>query len=295
MIAMDFQKYNFEQMEKEWNNNNLIMFEAGDVDNEGKMKSESVIKKNMIAYIYITKLPSGTKESLSRVLLRGEVIDEPHPVHYNEIYLNSKKTDLVGGYSVGNLVTLRKEDLEDNDYFSREFLKEKEVGFNVPQHINTNLSNNLIELLDQGFKSNGNKNDFKTLIDHFNRKCYFCGKIGKKGDHKTFRRRNGTDYYEYHHFIQQCKGRDKKEIEHIVNAPENGIWLCSNCHNKIHYGNVDDVNEMIEVLWQDERIQSMLKRNGFESFTFLNGDPLGWIKSTYYNDNDFAPKENDNV
>ena len=60
--------------------------------------------------------------------------------------------------------------------------------------------------------------------------------------------------------------------------------LCANCHRRIHLGREDDVNEMIDCLWNDEKIQQMLVRNNFSSVVAnekYGDNPLTWIKNTY--------------
>ena len=153
--------------------------------------------------------------------------------------------------------------------------------------------NKLIDLLENTFKKNSYKDDFKALINHFNQECFFCGKLGTKSDHKTFKRKNGTDYYEYHHFIQQHKGKKLLELKNIIDAPENKICLCSNCHNKIHYGKIDEVNNMIDLIWNDEKIQNMLDMYQFSSI--IGEDTLSWIKDVYISNSEFSKKNNDNV
>ena len=143
------------------------------------------------------------------------------------------------------------------------------------------------------FKTQVDIRDFQVLIDHFNQSCYFSDKIGTKNDHKTFKRRNGTDYYEYHHFIQQHKGRKINELEALIDDSRNIICLCSNCHNKIHYGQVSEVSKMLELLWKDETVQTLLEDYNFA--WFIDKEPLDWINETYGANYVYEKRHNDNL
>lgn len=47
----------------------------------------------------------------------------------------------------------------------------------------------------------------------------------------------------------------------VVNDQANGLYLCSNCHNKIHYGRIEDVKEMIDVALEDTGIKNLIENN----------------------------------
>lgn len=288
LIPMKFETCDFEQMQKEWNRNEKIMWEVkGAID--GKLATS--LKKGDIVYFYVSELPSGSKKSLSRIMLRGIIEDEPHLTEKKKVYWKSEDDDLICGFSIGCISTLPKEKLEDDTFLSLEELRKNPdfkfinpQGKRIPNKSDKNLSEALINFLENIFKKNSYADDFPRLIEHFNQECFFCGKIGNKKDHETFLRRNGTKYYEIHHFIQQYKGKKLPELINIINAPENQICLCANCHRRIHLGREDDVNEMIDCLWNDEKIQQMLVRNDFSSIVAnekYGDNPLTWIKNTY--------------
>lgn len=46
-----------------------------------------------------------------------------------------------------------------------------------------------------------------------------------------------------------------------MNDQANGLYLCSNCHNKIHYGRIEDVKEMINVALKDKGIINLIENN----------------------------------
>lgn len=45
-----------------------------------------------------------------------------------------------------------------------------------------------------------------------------------------------------------------------VNDQANGLYLCSNYHNKIHYGRIEDVKEMKNVALKDKGIINLKKK-----------------------------------
>lgn len=310
LIPMDFEKCNFEQMEIEWNKNKKIMWEVPGTPQfkkktnnwviNKKAKMPRLLKNGDIVYFYVKSIPSNSGDKKSRILLRGVIEDEPYPIEFNKVYWNSDESKMIIGFSIGNITTLPKDKLENDLFLSYDELKLSDREFlcprgmtNWPNTCRGNLSKNLIDLLENTFKKNSYKDDFKALINHFNQECFFCGKLGTKSDHKTFKRKNGTDYYEYHHFIQQHKGKKLLELKNIIDAPENKICLCSNCHNKIHYGKIDEVNNMIDLIWNDEKIQNMLDMYQFSSI--IGEDTLSWIKDVYISNSEFSKKNNDNV
>lgn len=72
-------------------------------------------------------------------------------------------------------------------------------------------------------------------------------------DHETFiRRADGHPYTEPHHLIPLSK---HENFKYSLDHPANIVSLCSNCHNRIHYGK--DAHEMIKTLYETrkERLQ----------------------------------------
>lgn len=295
LIPMDFETCNFQQMEEEWKNNKKIMWQVPGTPKE-KKKDEWFITTNMaksinqgdIVYFYVSHLPSESKQNLSRVILRGIIEEEPYPIEYNKVYWESDDTKMISGFSIGSITTLSKEQLENNLFLSYEHLRSIYNNFLKPQGKNwpdknykSNFSEEVIDVLENNFKQSLYKDDFKTLINHFNQKCFFCNKYGNKSDHRTFIRKNGIDYYEYHHFIPQYKAKQIPELKGIIDAPANGLYLCSNCHNKFHYGRIEDVNEMIGIVLEDEKIQKMLNEFSFKTYIDETEDIFEWFKDTY--------------
>ncbi|MBQ5383222.1 MAG: HNH endonuclease [Treponema sp.] len=308
LIPMDFLTCNFARLINEWNRTKCVMWEAGGTPDKrsGKIKKGSraaYLQKGDIIYFYVCNLPTGTGESLSRILLRGEIGEEPKPCTTEEIYpefdSNGKQIRGVSdgekrliGFSIKNLTTLPKELLKDDRVFCLEHMRRKEEywgckyngdkefiiphGKTWPSLENRTFSEGLIKDLEEAFV--GSKEELKTLIAHFNQTCFFDEKegFGPRSNHKTFLRRTGTTYYEVHHFIQQKSGRKDKALAEIIDAPENKICLCSRCHNMIHYGQEKDVKEMIKALWCDKEFQDMLQKSKqSEKIT------LEWVQDLY--------------
>lgn len=70
--------------------------------------------------------------------------------------------------------------------------------------------------------------------------------------HKSFTSaRTGKKYLECHHLIPMSLQRKYKKIS--IDVAQNIVCLCSDCHNRIHYGN--DRNVLIEKLFNDRKQQ----------------------------------------
>ena len=252
-------------------------------------------------YFYICRLISQSrKNDKARILLRGVVTKEPSPMKYKEMNLPKPKEEMddeVGiAFSIGKITTLNKEELENDSCYSREVLQKDYDQKNFQSLRCLNQKDTLIKDLEKSFKKSGFERDLAVLISHFNRACYFRGKTGTKNDHKTFKRRNGTDYFEGHHFIQQHAGGKIEGLEKITKAEENLVWLCSNCHNQLHYGSPEDINRMIELLWEDEKIKKLLEENHFQEIIGAEDEKaaLDWVKRVYRS-NIEKEKDKDNI
>ena len=292
LIPMDFRTCDYKQMEEEWTEKKKIMWQApgtpeykkGEWIVKGSMVEQ--LKKGDIVYFYITHLPSESKDNLSRIMLRGKIDDEPYPIEKNKVYKKSKDTTMINGFSIVSITTLYKERLENNLFLSLKDLRKRDENFIYPQGKNWpdkrykyTLSNNMINILEECFKSSIHNNDFKELINHFNKKCFFCGK--DENNHRTFTSRNGLDYYEYHHFIPKYKAKEFPELKDIIDSPTNGLSLCSNCHNKIHYGTIEDVKIMLKKVLEDNEINRMLESSGFQKIIGENKNTFKWFQEAY--------------
>lgn len=69
------------------------------------------------------------------------------------------------------------------------------------------------------------------------------------GNHETFlRKKNKLHYTEPHHLIPL---QYDDQFEHSLDVEANIVSLCSNCHNRIHYG--ADIEHMIRLLWEQRK------------------------------------------
>ena len=294
LIPMDFMTCNYKQMKKECKKNKKIMWQA-----PGKpkyKKSEWIVENSMakslkkgdVVYFYVTNLPSESKDNLSRIMLRGIIEDEPYAIEKNKVYMKSRETTMINGFSIGSITTLCKEQLENNLFLSYKYLREKDNSFKYPQGKNwpdkknkKSLSEDIIKILEACFKSSIRENDFEVLIKNFEKKCFFYDKCGSRNDHRTFVSRNGLDYFEYHHFIPQYKAKQSPELQDIIDSSTNGLFLCSNCHNKIHYGTIEEVNEMLEKVLEDSKINEMLESFEFQKIIGENKNIFEWFQEAY--------------
>ncbi|MBP3507941.1 MAG: hypothetical protein J6K43_16280 [Lachnospiraceae bacterium] len=140
MIAMDYITTDFEKLEEEWKKNKKIMwqvhgkpkFKTNEYVIDNKESKAAKIETGDIIYFYVTNIKSNGGSSKSRVLLRGIVEDEPYPVENNKVYLESKDTHMIIGFSIGNITTLHKKQLEDDRILSLDDLRGRDESFVVP-------------------------------------------------------------------------------------------------------------------------------------------------------------------
>ncbi|MGW7977050.1 hypothetical protein BU116_12285 [Staphylococcus xylosus] len=69
---------------------------------------------------------------------------------------------------------------------------------------------------------------------------------------RTFTRKNGNQYTEPHHLIPISKYRD---FDRSLDVKENIVSLCSHCHNLLHYGRLEEKEEILEKLLLDRQDQ----------------------------------------
>lgn len=97
-------------------------------------------------------------------------------------------------------------------------------------------------------------NNKKTIIPRSTRISINALKLANyscevDNSHCTFtRRKDGKPYTEPHHLIPLSK---YDEFDYDIDIEENIISLCSNCHNKIHYGS--DIESMLQMLFEKRK------------------------------------------
>ena len=299
---MDYEKCDFSHLLKEFEQNGEILWQAppeaisstAEIKSEAKGTIAERLKEKDTVYFYVTNLPDFNNERISRILLRGIIKNSPYVECKNKVWPDAPSNEKVNAFIIENLTTLNADKLKDNRFLSlvseinstskkREYYiqidKNTKIKFTYPQGwtkwpdnlYNKNFKDDLIAGLDRFF--DGSKN-FNTLIDHFTKTCYFCGKTfhnkrwGEE-EHQTFKGRNGLNYYEYHHFILQKLADIDPVIKDIVYSPSNGLCLCSNCHNRFHYGTLKDIKEMIDIVLNDPTV---LDKNTQTTIYNLIGD-----------------------
>ena len=57
--------------------------------------------------------------------------------------------------------------------------------------------------------------------------------------------------------------------------------MCSNCHNKIHYGTIEDVKIMLKKVLEDNEINRMLESSGFQKIIGENKNTFKWFQEAY--------------
>ena len=287
LIPMDFEKCDFGHLLEEYERDKEILWQAPpekiSSDIAVHSKATGTIAKRIqdkdIVYFYVTNLPDFNNERISRILLRGIIKNNPYVEYKNKVWPDAPAKVKVNAFIIEDLTTLKDYQLKDNWVLrfkseinpqsnKRELYiytdENTKINFIYPQGwtkwpdkiYNHNFNEDLIARLNEYF--DGSKN-FKALTDHFSKTCYFCGKIfhnkiwGEE-EHQTFKGRNGLNYYEYHHFILQKLAEIDPAIEKIVASPSNGLCLCSNCHNRFHYGTIKDIKEMIDIVLNDPTV-----------------------------------------
>lgn len=92
-----------------------------------------------------------------------------------------------------------------------------------------------------------------NALQNSNYKCEY-----NKAD-RTFHRKNGKSYTEPHHLIPISHYKD---FMYSVDIEENIVSLCSYCHNLLHYGCMEEKEEVLYTLYK-ARIE-MLKKAGLD-------------------------------
>lgn len=121
------------------------------------------------------------------------------------------------------------------------------------------------KITDTSLKPKRNPQERIKALEQSGDKCALDGFKGQAC--VTFVRRNITPgisekYLEAHHLIPFYIDSKKKELnlKGNLDVAENMVCLCSNCHNKIHYGKYEEVFPMLEALYK-QRIKDLKSKN----------------------------------
>lgn len=137
---------------------------------------------------------------------------------------------------------------------------------NINDYISENISNLHFTFYGDEVKKlyeSTNKNNTTLSIRDLN-VCYNAlvlanFKCEVDSSHETFMRKNVNRPYTEGHHIIPLRFQDKFDVNLDVEA--NVVSLCSNCHNKLHYGR-DFEDVLIKIFTKDR--QTRLKKSGIE-------------------------------
>lgn len=93
----------------------------------------------------------------------------------------------------------------------------------------------------------------KAALKEAQDKCFFENRF-KCMENYFFRKNIIVDenihYLEVHHILPIVMEKIKEYGLNNLDTVENTVCLCSNCHNRLHYGNKEVVEEMLELLYK---------------------------------------------
>lgn len=303
LITADFEFFDFTSLYNENKSGKGILW------NNSKLKLDNANNKIIAAYqdhkfnigddvyVYYTNLPDKT----SRILLKCSVINNGY---YNEKF-QYERCWYVGEYnknmiiSISDKVPAIKLKIEQGIYdesniekFSyKNLIKSSEENNNNQYGLNIIQGKQYLKypdnekLIVELKKSSGTRNHIlEKWKKYFANECALTKCKAIENDHKTFYRQNGTKYFENHHLVYQNNGTKDEGNENklrgiVIDRDFNQFNLCSNCHNRIHYGTYEDRAAMIEFLFnqrESEFVQAicLYDKN-------LKGKELEWIKKMY--------------
>lgn len=158
----------------------------------------------------------------------------------------------------------------DDDMFNRNDIQESIDDKTYISNVNLNLSNDdADQYYEQSPKVKDKKQknfsnfvrDTKVAL-HALANANYCCEIDK--NHATFLRKSiDKNYTEPHHLIPICY---QDNFNYSLDVSNNIVSLCSNCHNKLHYGR--DIEKDLLILYNKRK--DLLKKSGINiSFSQL--------------------------
>lgn len=303
IVPADFNQFNFSQLseEKDASKNRIMWANMKTYDNKkSKLYGKApCVDHNFnigdIVYLTYTNLPGGDK----RLLLKGKIL---HNGYYDENY----KFDIIDYKSENQkmrrkpywpaiyirIETGLKEEIRNTDDFSIKSICEHyrlqngEIkGGDVIRnklYLSEKQNSDLIRILEDAFPKTQDQNILKRYKKYFATECSLKEEI-KDLKHDTFVRNNGTKYYEKHHLVERHTKKGSEDLENTsdIDSDYNLFDLCSNCHNRIHYGKVEDRKKMVKILYDKnpDKINKLISKHF--SGKFEKGHELEWIYSLY--------------
>lgn len=175
---------------------------------------------------------------------------------------SSKIRDLIKNKFMSTFGELPKwNEIEGNKENNKSYYqKVKKVLQN--QNIKETFERYLREDREQEIKSNGryyeNNRSYdvkKAALKAAKDKCFFESKFECMKNY--FFRKNvivneNLNYLEVHHILPIAMEKIKECGLNNLDTVENTVCLCGNCHNKLHYGDKEVVEEMLEFLYTEK-------------------------------------------
>lgn len=283
LLIADYEKYDFENLYNDakdetyhgivWRNNKKVDIKKGD-----------------IVYIYYSNMPDGIK----RILIKSEVLEVPKEKHKIE-YLGKEIEDYI--FYIAGTDKYKSKNLfkaifpeQTEKFSSKELINKYKFNFSGYQSI---YEINNKELLEDLNKTVENKKETKTFTElkslFYDFKCKYEKRNHTKDEY--FCKRNGLKYFEIHHFIMKSilkkyklEEKDEKEVKKYIYTPNNEIFLCANCHKRIHHANETEVKKMVDFFYESDNIKSNVNR-AFkilkEKGKLQNKTPIEWIYELY--------------
>lgn len=229
------------------------------------------LKPGDIVYLFYSNLPAETE---GRILFRSEVLQSRIKLSRDEIYGNGDPS-LVKAIKLGELQALS---YADTNIFSMSRLL-CDFGIQTTRG-GIYLENKHKALIEELEDENQDRRPMREALEYFLRRIQakndasFCA-CGKQ--HGTFMKSDGTKYFEIHHLVPQSTKLRSHLPEELVDCGSNMFQLCSNCHNEIHYGQIDNRRVLIKKLY-------LLNQNWFDqNFQEYAApmDVLNWLYKLY--------------
>ena len=303
IIPADFEQFNFSQLseEKDASKNKIMWANMKVYDNEksklfGKAPGvDHIFNIGDTVYLAYTNLPGGDK----RLLLKGNIL---HNGYYDENYkfdvidyITEHKKMKETTYKPAIYIRIEtglKEEIRNTEDFCIENICKKYRLSNGDSkegnvirnklYLREELNSEPMEMLEDAFPKIQDKDILKRYKKYFATECSLKEEL-KDLKHDTFVRNNGTKYYEKHHLVERHTKSDSKDVENLkdIDAEYNLFDLCSNCHNRIHYGKIEDRKKMVKYLYDKnpDKINKLIYKHFSENVE--KGHELEWIYRLY--------------
>jgi len=207
------------------------------------------VKEGMPVYIYYSSMPDG----INRICLASEILKtdvEPELIR--------KSFNLDENSQVEKYILISKPKAivpEQIDQFSFENLKKYNINnLQGKRYLYKQSHKQLLKLLAENTKNIGSK---RIITELFGLSCEFAydkNEIFHSTKHTTFKRENGLEYYESHHFIHRAQHAiNNKPMSEFIESKDNIVILCPLCHNRIHYGSIKDKLYMVNKIYEKKK------------------------------------------